>query len=268
MLALIAGQGGLPNVLAKAASEANDRPLICEMRGFPSDVSGEYDRLPFRIEQLGSFIAELRTRGVKRLCMAGAVKRPPIDPSKIDTATLPLVPRIQRAIAMGDDGALREVIAIFEEAGLEILAAHDLVPSLLPASGFPTVKQPDAETQADAVAGEVTVAAMGAMDSGQACLVKSGKCIAQEGPDGTDAMINGANASVGALLFKAPKPNQDRRADLPTIGPNTAESAIRAGLRGIVIESGGVLVIDAPDLIERLDAAGLFLWVRPKGARA
>jgi hypothetical protein len=70
----------------------------------------------------------------------------------------------------------------------------------------------------------------------------------------------------GGILFKAPKPGQDRRADLPVIGPGTAEGVARAGLSGIVIEAGGVMMLDASDTLARLDGAGLFLWVRPPGA--
>lgn len=67
---------------------------------------------------------------------------------------------------------------------------------------------------------------------------------------------------AGAILFKAPKPEQDRRADLPTIGPDTARRAAEAGLDGIVIEAGGVIVLDREQVVAILDAMGMFLWVR------
>jgi DUF1009 family protein len=67
---------------------------------------------------------------------------------------------------------------------------------------------------------------------------------------------------AGAILFKAPKPGQDRRADLPTIGPGTAMRAAEAGLDGIVIEAGGVIVLDQPQVVAICDAMGMFLWVR------
>ncbi|MDP5348885.1 MAG: LpxI family protein, partial [Paracoccaceae bacterium] len=66
----------------------------------------------------------------------------------------------------------------------------------------------------------------------------------------------------GAILNKAPKPGQDRRVDLPTIGPGTAMRAADAGLDGIVIEAGGVLVLDLPSVLRILDDKGMFLWAR------
>lgn len=291
MLALIAGTGDLPPALV---ARLPARPLICAMRGFRPSVTPD---ITFRIEHLGSFLEDLRTRGVTEICMAGAVKRPPVDPAEIDAATVPLVPRIQSAITQGDDRALRTIIGIFEENGLFVRAAHELAPDLLPEAGALTQYAVEPHTASDAVLAEQTVAAMGARDVGQACLVRRGQVLAREGQDGTDAMLArfapsddpvwGMVDSVGdllggaaewlsgpqgtpvdargAILFKAPKPNQDRRADLPVIGPATAKLAADADLAGIVIEAGGVMVLQLDEVVRTLNAAGLFLWVRPKG---
>ena len=64
-------------------------------------------------------------------------------------------------------------------------------------------------------------------------------------------------------MFKAPKPNQNMRVDMPLIGPETALQAADAGLAGIVIPKGGVLVLDLPQVVVTLDANGLYLWVTP-----
>ena len=66
----------------------------------------------------------------------------------------------------------------------------------------------------------------------------------------------------GGVMLKAPKRGQDRRVDLPTIGPDTAMLAAEAGLDGIVIDAGGVIVLDQPRVIAILDGMGMFLWVR------
>ncbi|WP_108814182.1 LpxI family protein [Loktanella sp. Alg231-35] len=261
MLALIAGTGALPPALVACLPA---RPLICAMAGFAPALTPD---VTFRIEHLGSFLANLKARGVDEVCMAGAVRRPDIDQTKIDAATLPLVPRIASAIAKGDDGALREIIGIFEEAGLAVRAAHQIAPGLLPDAGVPTKTIITDQTRDDAALAEQIIAQMGAADAGQACLVRGGHVLAREDQSGTDAMI-AKFAPVDAKqaeLFKAPKPTQDRRADLPVIGPDTARNAAAAGLAGIVIEAGGVMVLDQPKVLATLDAAGLFLWVRPKG---
>lgn len=290
MLALIAGTGDLPPALLASLPQ---RPLICALQGFTPQITPD---ITFRIEHLGTFLADLAARGVTDICMAGAVKRPAIDPRQIDVATEPLVAKLQEAMGKGDDGTLRGVIAILENAGFNIVAAHELAPDLLPAPGI-LAGLVSPQIRLDAVLGEQTIAAMGNADIGQACIVQQGRVIAREDAQGTDAMIarfapdddplwgavdamggllgsaaewlSGADGipvdARGAVLFKAPKPGQDRRADLPVIGPQTARGAVAAGLAGIVVEAGGVIVLNPDQISDILRQAGCCFWVRPKG---
>ena len=290
MLAIIAGTGNLPATLFRRLSQQGPAPLVCGLDGFMPEITPQ---VIFRIEQLGSFLADLKTRGVTQVCMAGAVRRMPIDQSAIDEMTMPLVPRLQAALAMGDDGTLREIIKIFEEHDLTVIGAAELLPDLLPPAGILTKAIPNAQAEDDARVGDKTLQQMGAADSGQACIVKDGAVLAEEGPEGTDAMMRRfmsskdagsdlgpfefvddlvssaadwltgqAGTAKGGILFKGPKPHQDRRADLPVIGPETARNAAAIGLAGIVVEEGGVMVLDLLRVRQILDAEGLFLWVR------
>lgn len=260
MLALIAGTGTLP---AEVLKQVSGRPLVCAMAGSePDQVDAE---IIFRLEQLGSFLERLKAAEVTEICMAGAVRRPDIDPTAIDAATMPLVPLLQAALATGDDGALRAVIGIFEQSGFTVRAAHDVAPELLMEEGVPTQVQPGELDKADADRGAEIVAAMSAADIGQSCAVRKRQAIAVENVFGTDWMLASLAQrpdGQGGLLFKAPKPAQDRRADLPTIGVQTVEAAARAGLSGIVLEAGGVIVLDQPGVIAACDRLGLFLWLR------
>lgn len=295
MLALVAGRGGLPKAIAEAQAE---RPLICALEGFAPD--GLEPDLTFRLETLGTLLLELGTRGVRDVCLCGVIERPDVDPSKLDAETLPLVPIFVDALQKGDDGALRAVMQIFEQTGFRIRAAHELLPDLTKPEGVLTQTQPEPRHAADALVGEAVLAEMGKADLGQACVLRAGEVLAREDDAGTDAMlaqfaeeyvphqngfapidwalsevarierwlegkpapVDGPKAANGAVLFKAPKPGQDRRADLPTIGPKTAMMAAEAGLDGIIIEADGVIVLDAPHVVKILDAMGMFLWVR------
>ncbi|MEL6464510.1 MAG: UDP-2,3-diacylglucosamine diphosphatase LpxI [Pseudomonadota bacterium] len=67
---------------------------------------------------------------------------------------------------------------------------------------------------------------------------------------------------IGGVFFKAPKPGQDTRVDLPTVGPGTARAVIDARLDGMVLAAGGVMVLERVEVVRLLDEAGLFLWVR------
>lgn len=296
-LALICGTGTLPALVARAQ---DTRPLICALDGF--EPQGLEPDITFRLEKLGTLLADLKGRGVDAVCLCGAISRPILDPGLIDAATAPLVPILKGAMARGDDGALRAVIGVFEEQGFTVRAAHELAPFLLPEPGVATIKTPGPGARADVQEALLALAEMGRRDLGQACVVRAGQVVLVEDERGTDALLGQLMTSVqppvsgpdplgwamdtvsdmledtadwlsnraprpegsGGILYKGPKPAQDRRADLPTIGPQTALSAAQAGLDGIVIEAGGVLVLDQHEVIRTLDRMGLFLWVRAR----
>jgi len=262
MLALIAGRGSLP----KAVSERLTEPfVVCGLAHSPPDELTA-DQL-FRIEKLGGLLLWLRERGVTRVCLCGAIDRPDLSPRRFDLATLPLLPRVLRALRRGDDGALRIAIDILEDAGFDVLAAHDLLPDLFPPVGVLTRVSPPPDAAMTARLGDRVSGEQARRDLGQACVLSGDRVIARETQAGTDAMLSALGPEArGGLLFKAPKPGQERRADLPVIGPQSATRAVSAGLAGLVIEAQGVMVLDQAEVIDRLDAAGLYLWVRERGA--
>ena len=261
MLALIAGTGALPHEIVSRLDQA---PVICAMAGSePDRVAAE---IVFRLEHLGSFLNTLKERGVTGICMAGAVQRPAFDAAALDAATLPLVPHLQKALTTGDDSALRTFMTLFEAQGFTVHAAQDITPDLLMPAGVPTAKQPDDVDQADVARAEQVLAAMDAADTGQACVVRKGQVLGLETVYGTDWMLNGLRArpdmGQGGVLFKAPKPGQDLRTDMPTIGPETVANAAAAGLHGMVLRAGQVIILDREQVIAACDEAGLFLWLR------
>jgi hypothetical protein len=266
--AIIAGRGRLPRLLAEALEDAGEAPLIVAPAGFAPDDTGGRPVAEFRIERLAPFWDRLHEQGVARVVFAGAVQRPRLDPEMFDTRTAALVPRLVGAMQAGDDATLRAVIALFEEDGFTVAGVDDVAPALLPGAGVLGRVAPSEADAADAGRAARIVAALGAVDVGQGAVVARGLCLAVEALPGTDAMlaqVAGLGHPPGAgVFFKAAKPGQDRRVDLPAIGPDTVARAAAAGLRGIAFQAGGVLLIDREDCIARADAAGLFLWSRPE----
>ncbi|HQY44148.1 MAG TPA: UDP-2,3-diacylglucosamine diphosphatase LpxI [Paracoccaceae bacterium] len=268
--AIIAGQGALPGLLV-AALEAAGQPLVlAEMEAFPADLSG-CTPVRFRVERLVPFFDHLASLGVTRVCFAGAVRRPRLEPELFDARTATLVPRLLAALQSGDDGALRLVITLFEEFGFEVVGADALAPDLVPGPGLLAGKITEADEK-DAARAATIVAGLGALDLGQGAVVAQGLCLAVESLPGTDAMLEFVAchaallrpdpAGARGLLYKAPKPGQDRRIDLPTLGPQTVRAAQAAGLGGIVWAAGSVLLLDREAMVREANALGLFLWSR------
>lgn len=301
MIALIAGTGALPAILVARLRADGEVPVMCQLSGFPAEVPDGLPTLLFRLETFGSLLKTLKGMGVTRICLAGAIRRPVIDLGAVDAETRPIVPVLMTALGQGDDGALRAVIGVLEDAGFTMISAHDVATDLIPDSGVLTTATYSSSHVQDAAFAETVVAQMGRADQGQACVVRAGKILAQEDQAGTDAMLDALRAPTsapspdpvswmmdtasdliggaadwlsntsdkaaghGAILFKAPKPDQDRRADLPVIGPETAVRVVQLGLDGIVVEAGSVMVIELAEICDVLNAAGKFLWVRTHG---
>jgi UDP-2,3-diacylglucosamine hydrolase len=260
-IAIIAGSGALPAALATQL----DNPLICALEGFaPEGLSIDQT---FRVERLALFLNLLEDHGVSRVTFAGAVQRPRLDPSLFDPQTAQMVPRLLAAMQAGDDATLREVIAIFEESGFEVVGVDSIAPDLLPVAGL-YAGEITAAIEQDATRAEAIVNALGAVDVGQGCVVASGLCLAVEALPGTDAMlaqvaqIAPALRPTGGLFYKSSKPGQDRRIDLPSLGKATVTRAADAGLAGIAWQAGSVICLDLAAMQAEAQARGLFLWAR------
>ncbi|MDF1621600.1 LpxI family protein [Pseudothioclava nitratireducens] len=261
--ALIAGTGLLPALLAKARPDL----LICELEGFPSAVPGATPER-FRVERLVPFLDGLVARGIETVVFAGAMQRPKLEPEFFDPQTASLVPRLLGAMQAGDDETLRAVIELFEEWGLRVVGAHEIASDLVPEAGILCGDVTEADRRDQARAAEI-VAALGSVDVGQGAVVAQGLCLAVESLPGTDAMLAFAAdhqglrpdpKGAGGVFYKAPKPGQDRRIDLPAIGPQTVANAAKAGLSGIAWEAGGVMLLDREATVAAAQEAGLFLW--------
>ncbi len=268
--ALIAGRGRLPQLLVERLAAAGQDVVLAELEGFESLSAAHDDVIRFRLERLVLYLDRLQELGVTQAVFAGEVHRPRLDPALIDPSTMQLLPRIMAAMQQGDDGILREVISLMGEWGISVIGAQDICPDLVAAPGILGPHAPKASDKQDAARGFDILKVTGQADIGQGCIVARGQCLAVEALPGTDAML--AQLSVlrkthpalppGGVFCKAPKPGQDRRIDLPALGPETVSAVHACGLHGIAFEAGGVLLIDRDEMQARADALGVFLWAR------
>jgi UDP-2,3-diacylglucosamine hydrolase len=269
-LALVCGGGSLPLAVADAAA-ARGRPVVLFLlHGTTDPESGaRYPHHWLHLGQLGKFARLAHAAGCRDVAFIGSLVRPSLWQLRFDLTALMLLPRIAAAFRGGDDYLLSNVSRLVERQGLRLVAAHEVAPEILVPQGVLGRTQPSERHQADIALGLDYLRAAGPFDIGQAVVVADKRVLAVEAAEGTDQMLNHLaqlresgriKTPRGAgVLVKAPKPNQDRRFDLPSIGPHTVEGAVRAGLAGIAVASGETVIAEAEALVAAADRADIFV---------
>ncbi|MGH1465330.1 MAG: LpxI family protein [Cognatishimia sp.] len=259
-LAVLAGKGALPVALSEARPDA----LMFSLFGMPHDLGRP--TLEHRFEKLGGLLEDMNDRGVTEVVMAGAMPRPQIDLAQLDGFMMANAARLQAAFQMGDDTLLRLFISMFEEQGIKVRGAHEILPDLTIGQGAVVGKQPDANQMRDIEKAAELLKALAPHDLGQGVVVAAGLCLGIETLQGTDALLNFVAQTPKHLVrqpgvfVKAPKVGQDLRVDMPTIGPDTIEAAAAAGLAGIAVAAERVILLERVQTIAAAEKAGLFLY--------
>ncbi|HET6608636.1 MAG TPA: UDP-2,3-diacylglucosamine diphosphatase LpxI [Rhodopila sp.] len=263
-LGIIAGGGQLPGRVAAAARAAGRTVFILGLEGFADpEVLAPFPHMINRIGAVGRSLAALRAHSCQDLVMIGPVRRPSLLDLRPDAEGARALARIGRAAFAGDDGLLAAVIKVLNQEGFRVIGAHEVLREALAPPGLLTKAAPDALAQADIDRGVAVLRLLGSADVGQACVVQQGLVLAVEAIEGTDAMLGRASVlkrdGLGGVLVKLCKPGQDRRADLPTIGPDTMRNAAAAGLRGVAFEADATILAERDACLAAADAAGLFM---------
>lgn len=274
-LAMICGGGSLPLAVADLVEARGRRVLLFPLRG--AAHAGDYAARPHHWVHLGQFgtVARVaRENGCRDIVCLGSVIRPSLWRLRPDLFTLKVIGQVAKAFHGGDDHLLSSIGRVIENHGFRLLGAHEVAPEILVPDGIIAGVQPSARTHDDIVFGFDFLRAAGPFDIGQAVVVADKHVLAVEAAEGTDAMLarvaelragGRIRTARGGVMVKAPKPTQDRRFDLPTIGPQTVEGAARAGLTGIAVASGETIVAKPEALIAAADRANIFVVGMPAG---
>jgi UDP-2,3-diacylglucosamine hydrolase len=263
-LGIIAGGGVLPAKVAAAARAAGRGVYIVGLEGFADPaVLAPWPHEMRRLGAASRIIAALRENGCQDLVMIGPVRRPSLLDLRPDAEGAKLLARVGRAVFAGDDGLLAAVIRVLTEEGFRVIGMHEIIREAVAPPGVLTRTQADAQAMTDVRRGIQVARLLGTADVGQGCVVQQGLVLAVEAIEGTDAMLARASVlrrdGIGGVLVKLVKPGQDKRADLPTIGPDTVRNAAAAGLRGIAFEANATILAEREVCLAAADSAGLFL---------
>ncbi|WP_449257429.1 LpxI family protein [Bosea sp. (in: a-proteobacteria)] len=269
-VALLAGGGDFPIDLTRILVGRGESVFVAALDGVadPQAFPGAEVRM-MRLGQLGSLLDELRRRRIGDVVMLGGLPRPSFGALRPELATLKYLPYFARAFRGGDDHLLRRVVRFFEDYGFRVHGPAEIAPELAAPLG-PLGSLRANEVQRELfLRGFSLLDALSPFDIGQAAILADHRVVAVEAAEGTDEMIARVADLVArrklrldkrdGVLVKAPKTGQDLRVDMPAIGPQTLHNIALAGLSGIALRAGQVLVGDRAGLGRLADELGLFV---------
>lgn len=264
VVGILAGGGPLPARVAEAVHARGGSVFIIGFEGFAEpEVVAPWPHQVVRLGAAGLMLSLLREHKCRDLVLIGPVRRPSLRSLYPDSEGVRILARVGRSFFSGDDGLLASLVRILGEEGFRVRGAHEFLPHAVSEPGVLGQVQPDEAARYDIMHGIEVVQTLGRLDIGQGCVVQNGLVLTVEAMEGTDRMLERAGLcrqpGDGGVLIKLLKPGQDKRADMPTIGPATIHNAQKAGLRGIAFEAGHTLITDLKACIAEADRAGLFL---------
>lgn len=267
-LAIIAGGGAFAPELARLAVMKGLSPFIAALDGAadPAAFAG-HELAVYRLGQLGRLLDDFASRGVTDLVLLGSLPRPSFAGLRPEASTLKYLPHFARAFKGGDDHLLRGVVTFFEGRGFSVHGPADIAPELTAPPGPLGRRTLSSEQRQLVTRGFDLIGALSPFDVGQATILADHRVVAIEAAEGTDATIRRVSDLVAAgrlkigkgdgVLVKAPKQAQDLRVDMPAIGEDTLRHVAAAGLSGIALKAGQVLVGDRGRLGRLADELGL-----------
>ena len=253
-LALIAGQGNYPILLAKRARKAGISLRLIELGGetSPELVSSfsEDERTAVKVGQVGKLLKELKRLGAGYAVMAGQV-----TPGKLfkglhpDLKAIRMLAGLDRKNAETIFGAIGNEI---EKAGVHLLDARIFMDEDLAEEGM-MVKGKE-KIEPDHLTHGIEIARENArLDVGQGVVVSRGTVLAVEAFEGTNAMLEraGTFGAKNCLFVKLGKPQQDTRFDVPVFGLQTLAEMHVAGIRNAALETNSVLLLDKDEVLKQ-----------------
>lgn len=226
-IGLIAGGGRFPLLFAESARRAGHRVVaVAHKSETDPELAKQVDAITWvKLGQIGHLLEGLRAGGASQCVMLGSITKKRFFADAMLDATGVRV--LARVAVRSDDNLLRAMARFLEEEGVAITDPTPFLADRLAPEGVLGRHQPTPEELEDARYGLELARGIGRLDLGQTVVVKDRVALAVEALEGTDACIRRGGElarSGGFVVAKAVKPHQDRRFDLPAVGPDTVVS--------------------------------------------
>ena len=271
-LAIIAGEGSLSDVIIETARKKGWNVTVFAIGDLSITKNQSISLIEMKRLDIGRIIKTLKSQKIKNICMVGYIPRPNnlrdyLDFQYLNPQTLSLLFKSIGILRGGDASLFKKINSLLENKGYKVIGASEIAPNLTLKEGLYSSKSVSKVEFEDIKKAQQCAEMTGYLDIGQAVVVKNGRVLAIEAVEGTDAMLErvaclgGISIKRGGVILKSAQINQDKRVDMPTIGPDTIKNIVKANLSGIAITADDVIVLDFQQVIEIIEDNNLYFIV-------
>lgn len=271
-LAIIAGGGSLSDVIIETARKKGWNVTVFAIGDLNIAKNQDISLIEMKRLDIGRIFQILKSQKIKNICMVGYIPRPnsPKDYLNfryLNVQTLSILFQSIGILRGGDASLFKKINSLLEKRGYKIIGASEIAPNLTLKGGLYSSKSVSKVEFENIKKAKQCAEMTGYLDIGQAVVVKNGRVLAIEAAEGTDVMLERAacleaiRIKRGGVILKSAQINQDKRVDMPTIGPNTIKNVVKANLSGIAITANNVIVLDFQKVIEMIEDNNLYFIV-------
>jgi UDP-2,3-diacylglucosamine hydrolase len=263
-LAIIAGNGVYPRLIADAARKAGVKKIVAAAFTDETDpiLEKHVDVLEWmRVGQLGRLLKFFRSQDIHHAIMAGQIAPKNLFDLRPDLKALMLLGKLGERNAESIFAAIADELAKID---VHLLPATTFLEDSLARPGLIAGPKLSPRQEHDVEFGWNVAKEIARLDIGQTVVVKNGTIVAVEALEGTNEAIKrgGALAGEGAVMVKVSKPNQDMRFDVPVIGVETIRIATEAKLRVIAVEARRTLLLERDTIVDLAERAKISIVAR------
>lgn len=256
-VALIAGEGSLPELIAARLSEKGDKPFVYALR----ETSDEFapnaaDVVQVFRTDIATTLADMAGRGVRQVMFAGMVPKTLMYNAAMQDK---MAREFVAGLAVRDDHSLLGgIVRIFEKSGFEVIGYSDILADHLAGPGVIAGRAPTEAESSDVEYGVGIAKVVVPLSFGQTVIVNRRSVVAVEAMEGTDAtIVRAGSICKGGALVKMMKRGQDLRYDIPTVGPQTLHLMSRAGITCLALHTGRTLIMAKDEFAKFADDNGI-----------
>ena len=271
-LAIIAGGGSLSDVIIETARKKGWNVTVFAIGDLNIAKNQDISLIEMNRLDIGRIFQILKSQKIKNICMVGYIPRPNslkdyLNFRYLNVQTLSILFQSIGILRGGDASLFKKINSLLEKRGYKIIGASEIAPNLTLKGGLYSSKSVSKVEFENIKKAKQCAEMTGYLDIGQAVVVKNGRVLAIEAAEGTDVMLERAacleaiRIKRGGVILKSAQINQDKRVDMPTIGPNTIKNVVKANLSGIAITADNVIVLDFQKVIEMIEDNNLYFIV-------